>query len=207
MLIANPGDIIIVPQPNYGIFDLMIEQSGVRIETIPLKKDNNYLVDVNELSFLIYKLNKSLNEENKVVAYLNINPNNPTGKVMGKKEKKLLYDLGLCCKKSNMFVIDDMVYRDLTYDRNNLAMPISSNEMLFDNVITFFGVSKSYGLAGIRGGLVIANQYIIKSIEDIIFQSMDSISVLTTSALVGTFNKKNVNSNYEKTYFNKLIKE
>ena len=202
-LIANPGDVMIVSSPNYGLFDFIPERLGIKIITIPLKKENDYYVDVGELEELINDTNKKLKKTNKVIAYLNINPHNPTGKVMGKKQKQLLYNLGKCCKKYSMFVIDDLVYRDLTFDLDNIAMPIACNKDLFENTITLLGLSKSFGLAGIRGGVVIANRLIIKSIIDKIFHHMDSIPILTISALTGTFN----NSLLRKKYYNKYIKK
>ena len=49
----------------------------------------------------------------RVVAFLNANPNNPTGKVMGEKETSLLKEIGEVCLKRGVFVIDDLVYRKI----------------------------------------------------------------------------------------------
>ena len=206
-LIANPGDAIIVSSPNYGLFDFIPERLGEKIVTLPLRKENDYYIDINELEKLIETTNKTLEKNNRVIAYLNINPHNPTGKVMGIKQKEMLYNIGKCCKKHNMFVIDDMVYRDLTYDLENVAMPIAIYDNFFDNTITLFGLSKSFSLAGIRGGVVVANQMIIKSIIDKIFHHMDSMPLLTISALTGTFNKNSSRANYYKKYVKSLINE
>lgn len=206
-LIANPGDVIIVPEPNYGLFDFMPERLGIKIVSIPLKKENDYLINIEELSNLIENINNSIENKNRVIAYLNLNPHNPTGKVMGTKEKELLYELGSCCKKYDMFIIDDMVYRDLTYDISNMALPIATNDYLFDNTITLFGLSKSFGLAGIRGGVVVANKYLIKSMQDKIFHTMDSMSILTIAALTGTFNTNKKRNDYYQSYITELIEE
>ena len=133
----------------------------------------------------------SLGYNPKVVAFLNENPHNPLGKVMGEKNKEILEKIGDVCLSKGVFVIDDLIYRDLTYDRENMAKPMASYEKHFDNTITITGLSKSYGLASIRAGMVVANEIIIRAIRNRIFQTMDSSPVLQGKALAGAFNTSN----------------
>ena len=43
-LISKPGDVIVISSPNYGIFDFIPERLGVKVVTIPLRKENNYSI-------------------------------------------------------------------------------------------------------------------------------------------------------------------
>ena len=140
---------------------------------------------------------------NRVVGLLNLNPNNPLGTVMGKKQEKKLYNIGNICKKYDMYVIDDMVYRDLCFEKDNIALPIATFDSLFDNTITMFSLSKSYEMAGLRGGFVVANNKIIKGIQDRIFQTVDSISTLTTTTVTATYDTKY--DKYRKKYIDKVL--
>lgn len=206
-LISKPGDVIITTAPSYGLFSLIPERLGVRVEYIDLKEENDWNVDLNELSNLIKSINQKLNEGNRIVAFLNQNPNNPLGKVMGLNEKKTLEEIFNICLKNDMYIIDDLVYRDLTYNRSNLALPIATFSHTPSNVISLLGISKSYGLVGIRGGVILANEYISKLIEDKIFQTMDSMSILTSAAIAGAFNGSKIREFEYQKYFNKLIEE
>lgn len=203
-LISKPGDALIVPCPNYGLLDLIPERIGLNVIPIFLKQENNYFIDLKEFEELIINTNKKLKKENKVIGILNLNPNNPLGIVLGNKQKNELYGIGKICKKYGMYVIDDMVYRDLCYNQDNIALPIASYNSLFENTITVFSLSKAYEMAGIRGGFVVANNKVIKGINDMIFQTVDSISTLTTNAVTATYNIKY--NNYRKKYINNLLK-
>lgn len=206
-LISKPGDVIITTAPSYGLFSLIPERLGVRVEFLDLKAENNWLINTNELKELITSVNKGLSKNNRIVAFLNQNPNNPLGKVMGVKEKNILSKIEDICLENDMYLIDDLVYRDLTFDRKNIALPIATTSNMSDNIISLFGISKSYGLAGIRGGVILANDYIIKLVQDKIFQTMDSISILTSAAIAGTYNGNNQREIEYNNYFSKVIDE
>ena len=213
-IISKPGDVILVPGPNYGLFTIRAERAGAEVEILPLSKEDNFLVNPEKLANTIDEINNSLqrvyNRRHgyvpRVVAFLNANPNNPTGKVMGEKDVELLTQISQICLERGVFVIDDMVYRDITYDENNIAKPIATIPGMFRNTITLFGLSKSYGMASLRAGFLIADEIIIREVINRIFQEMDSSPDIVGRALMGAFNAtKERNTEYKK-YFTKLRK-
>ena len=206
-LISKPGDVIITTAPSYGLFSLIPERLGVRVELIDLKAEEDWIINTTALEQLIKKVNKKIGKNNRIVAFLNQNPNNPLGKVLGPKQEEVLKKIGDICIKNDMYIIDDLVYRDITFDQSNIALPIATFPGISQNVISLFGISKSYGLAGIRGGVILANEYINKLVKDKIFQTMDSISILTAAAIAGSFNSNKQTKNQYKKYFSKLINE
>lgn len=195
-VISKPGDVVLVTAPNYGLFTIRAERAGAEIEVIELEKEDNFLVDPFKLARKIDQINTSLEQVYKrrkgyvprVVAFLNANPNNPTGKVMGKNEYDLLNRIASVCKKRGVFVIDDLVYRDISYDKNNIAMPIATIPGMFRNTISLFGLSKSYSMASLRAGFVVADEVIIRGIINKTFQEMDSAPDIIGKALGGAFN-------------------
>ena len=78
--------------------------------------------------------------------------------------------LGEVCNSRGVFIIDDLVYRDVTFDKANLAKPLATIPGMFRNTISLFGLSKAYGLAAIRAGFVVADELIIREIINRIFQ-------------------------------------
>lgn len=215
-IIAHPYDVVLMTGPNYGLFAFVPERAiGATVEVLPLSEEDNWYVNPNKLSLKIDEINERLKQQYdgkleyvpKVVAFLNENPHNPLGKVMNKQNAHILEQIGEICLNKGVFVIDDIIYRDLTYDRNNLSKPMGTYLKYFDNTITITGLSKSYGLASIRSGMVVANEVIIRGIRNYIFQTMDSSPVLQGKALAGAFNASIEREiEYEK-YFNPIIEE
>lgn len=214
-IISKPGDVVIVTGPNYGLFSIRAERSGAEVEIIPLSADDNWLISPKKLADKIDDINETLQKAYhrrrgyvpRVVAFVNANPNNPTGKVMGKKEEQLLEAIGNVCLERGVFIIDDMVYRDITFDKDNIAKPIATIPGMFRNTITLFGLSKSHGMASLRAGFVIADEIVIREIVNRAFQEMDSSPDIVGRALSGAFNATPLRNKIHDEYFMKVRNE
>ena len=211
-LIAKPKDVVLVTGPSYGLFTIRTERSGANVERIDLEKEDNFFINPIKLADRIDQINESLQQTYhrrlgyvpRVVAFLNANPNNPTGRVMGKKQEELLYQIAKVCQKRGVFVIDDLVYRDITYDKENIAMPIATIPGMFENTISLFGLSKSYEMAELRAGFVVADEAIIFGIVNKTFQTMDSVPAIIGEALAGAYNAKKKRYRAYDIYFEEL---
>ncbi len=211
-VISKPGDVVLVTGPNYGLFTIRAERAGAEVEILNLEKEDNWLVNPTKLANKIDEINESLQKVYnrrkgyvpRVVAFLNANPNNPTGKVMGEKDIDLLRAIGQICLERGVFIIDDLVYRDLTFDENNLAKPIATIPGMFRNTISLFGLSKSYGMASLRAGFVVADEIIIRELVNRIFQEMDSSPDIVGRALAGAFNTSKERELVYQEYFRDL---
>ena len=215
-IIARAHDVILMTGPNYGLFTFIPERiSGATVEVLKLSEEDDWYVNPKKLGERIDEINQQLKDKYgdslgyvpKVVAFLNENPHNPLGKVMNENNKEILEGIGDVCLEKGVFVIDDLIYRDLTYDRDNLAIPMSTYDKYFDNTITITGLSKAYGLASIRSGMVVANEIIIQAIRNKIFQTMDSSPVLQGRALAGAFNSTERRKIEYDNYFIPIIEE
>ncbi len=213
--IFRPYDVILMTGPNYGLFAFMPERLNIGVEIIDLKRENDYILDYHEMDQKIKEINKQLKNKYKgrldyvprVRGFLNINPHNPLGTVLSDQNIDILQGIGEVCKKHNVFVIDDLVYRDLSYNRNHLAKPIGSIDEYFDYSISLFGLSKSYGLAKTRTGFIVANEVIIRALRDQLFYMMDSASILQSSLLVGAYNPCYYRDVVYKKYFKDIIEK
>lgn len=214
-VIARPYDVVLMAAPCYGLFAFFPERINVGVKFINLDKEDKYYINPEKLVKRILQINNELENEYKyklsyvprVVAFLNQNPHNPTGAVMSKKDIELINNISKVCKENKVYMIDDLVYRDLTFDIDNLALPMAYNSDFFDNTISLMGLSKCYGYASARAGIVVANQKIISSMRDKIFQQMDSIPLLQCAMLAGAFNPTYKRYKDYKKYFSKLNRE
>ena len=71
------------------------------------------------------------------------------GKVMGKNQYSLLCEIAEVCKKRGVFIIDDLVYRDITYDKENIALPIATIPFLPSELLLINCVSLHLSLTGL----------------------------------------------------------
>ena len=214
-VIARPYDIILISGPNYGIFTLCPERNNLRVEIINLEEEDNFFINPTKLAKKIDTLNEELQKEfknklgyvPKVAAYLNLNPHNPIGNVMSKKNINLIEDFAQVCMDRGVFIIDDLIYRDLCFDQNNKAFPIASIPKYFNNTISLFGISKAFGVAGFRAGVIVCPKPVYWGIATRIFEGMDSIPTPQVKALRGAFNATDFRYRAYNHYFGPLMKE
>ncbi|MBP7541192.1 MAG: pyridoxal phosphate-dependent aminotransferase [Candidatus Pacebacteria bacterium] len=215
--ILDYGDVILMTSPNYGLFSFIPERVGGKVSLLELKEIDNWKINPADLKRSILNINKELrvnydtnrskyvfrrsDHPPKVVAFVNLNPHNPLGTVYGRKERKLLETISNICDESGVFVIDDLAYAGLEFNQDNKALPVCTLHKQFNNTITLYTLSKSYGLAGLRSGMIIANEIVTSVIRDRIFQSFDSLSVLQSAAMSSSFTPDN------QSYFSNITKE
>lgn len=221
--ILDYGDVVIMTAPNYGLFTFIPERVGGKVKFLELSSDDNWKINPKKLKNLIDKINSDLKVDYdrnrgkyifrrsdtspRVCTFVNYNPHNPTGVVYGEGDRSLLLEISSICKDAGVFIIDDLAYSGLEYDRKNTALPIFSLNGHFDNAITLYTLSKSYGLASFRAGLIVANEIVISLIRDRIFQVADSLSVLQQAAISSVFESDTRSAKEREDYFLNITKE
>jgi len=221
--ILDYGDVVIMTAPNYGLFSFIPERTGGKVELLNLSEENGWKIDPNKLKEMIIKINKELKTDYdrnrskyifrksdtppKVTSFLNINPHNPTGVVYGEDDRDLLSSISSICNDEGVLVIDDLAYEGLEYDRNNKTLPLASLDTGFDNVVSLYTLSKSYGLAGLRSGMIIANEIIISLIRDRVFQATDSLSIVQSSSMSAIFPNSQKDIDVKEKYLSDVCSE
>ena len=221
--ILDYGDVVLMTAPNYGLFTFIPERVGGRVKLLELSAADDWKINPEKLKKLIDKTNDELKidyDRNrgkyifrrsdvapKVSAFVHYNPHNPTGVVYSEKDRPLLIEIANICKYTGVFIVDDLAYVGLEYDREYPALPIGDIDGHFDNIITFYTLSKSYGLAGLRSGMVVANEIVSSLIRDQIFQSSDSLSILQSAAMGTVFKTDKESQESREKYFSYTTRE
>jgi len=135
------------PYPSYSLYDTLAQGNGIKYEKINLDPE------------LKLDLNKFL--EKKYSMVIISNPNNPTGTFF---EKEKIEEF---IKKYNGLLVVDEAYIDF-YGGSSIDLIKK-----FDNIIITRSFSKSYSLAGLRVGLAVACEDIIRGL----FKLKDSYNV------------------------------
>ncbi|MFH1030186.1 MAG: pyridoxal phosphate-dependent aminotransferase [bacterium] len=147
--IINQGDKVIIPSPYYPPFAEVAKQMG----GLPV------LVDVLEDTAIAETLGCNVSAKAKLLI-LN-SPNNPTGKVYGKKQLDQIAKFAI---DNDLWVISDECYLNFVYD-NKKHFSIASFEGMKERTILIRSFSKSYSMTGWRVGYAAGHGEVIKKIS------------------------------------------
>lgn len=189
MALLKPSDEVITISPCYVSYvpQIKLAEPTAIIKNVDLTK--------NDFSINWTQLEKKISEKTKAIL-LNF-PNNPTGKMISKKELQRLINL---VGDKNCYVISDEIYEKLNFS----GFPhysIGSFHNIKDRVITINGFSKSFAMTGWRIGYLVANLDTIK----IVSKLQQHINTNTcTFVQKGACTAFLMDSNFLDSYNNKL---
>jgi aminotransferase len=143
--ILKAGDEAIIFDPVDFLFKHCIEQVGATARALPIPLNPEAKIDLQNLSALV-------TERTKMICLCN--PVNPTGKVFTKAE---LEEIAAFAEKHNLIILSDEIWSDIVFKPNIYTSIASINPETAKRTITVSGYSKSYGLAGLRVGFVMAS--------------------------------------------------
>lgn len=131
-------DSVLIPIPTYGMYQVACDINDVKVLTVPLNK--NFQLDVKSTISSIKK--------NTKIIFL-CSPNNPTGNLLSKKSVLKI------AKSFNGIVVIDEAYIDFS-EKDSFLNDIPK----FKNIVITKTFSKAWGLAGVRCGYSIADEFI-----------------------------------------------
>lgn len=147
--LCNKGDIVLVPNPGYPIFEIGPYLAGADIAYYSLLPENDYLPDLNAISEDILHKTKFM-----VVSY----PLNP---VCAIATPEFYDELISFAKKYNIIIIHDNAYSDIVYD-GQIGGSFLSHKGAKDVGVELYSLSKSFNITGARVSFVLGNSEIIK---------------------------------------------
>jgi aspartate/methionine/tyrosine aminotransferase len=142
----EPGDEVIFMLPNYMQMWGLVRGFGAKSKPFWLREGLGWAPDLDELAKLA---------TNKTKLIIVTNPNNPTGAVLGQEAMSAIISLA---DKVGAWIVSDEVYQGA--EREGKITPSFWGK--YDKVIIVNGLSKAYGLPGIRIGWIIGPEDLIK---------------------------------------------
>jgi aspartate/methionine/tyrosine aminotransferase len=141
-LLTETGDELLAPRPSYPLFDFLASLESVRIVQYPLIYDDGWSIDLEALTSAITERTRAI---------ILVNPNNPTGSFVKRRELERLVEL---CREHELAIISDEVFSDYAFDSDPERV-----ENLVDcrAVLTFAmsGLSKVAGLPQMKLGWIV----------------------------------------------------
>ena len=143
LMFGEPGAEILYPNPGFPIYESVIDFSGATAVPIPLREENGFAFDADEVLDKITPRTRLL--------ILN-SPANPTGGVVPREQFDRLA-AGLEAHP-NVMVMSDEIYSRLLYDGAEFVTMLGY-EHLRDRLILLDGWSKTYAMTGWRLGYAV----------------------------------------------------
>ena len=139
----KPGDEMIVFDP----CDFLFRESCLAAGAIPVYY--SCVIDEKNRKMDLSKLESCITDKTKMIGLCN--PHNPYGLTYTKEELDYIMSL---CEKYDLYIMNDEIWSDIVYpDAKFESIYCLGNERCH-RVMSVFGYSKSFGLAGLRVGCV-----------------------------------------------------
>jgi len=141
----EPGDEVVVVLPNYGQIWGLTSSLGMAVKAVHLRGDLGWAPDLDSLESAVSARTKML-----VVC----NPNNPTGAILSASEMEAITRIASRC---GAWILADEIYQGSERDGNTTPSFYGK----YERVIVTNGLSKAYGLPGLRIGWIVAPSELI----------------------------------------------
>ncbi|PWI49403.1 aspartate aminotransferase [Candidatus Heimdallarchaeota archaeon B3_Heim] len=146
-IVSHHTDEVIYSDPSFPTYGAVLNYLGCKKKPIPLKEENNFRLDPDDIESAITK--------NTKVVIIN-SPMNPTGSVMKQDEINQVAELA---EEYNFYLLTDEIYSKMTYDQKFYSPSI--RDQTKERTIILDGFSKAYNMTGWRLGYAIAPERIM----------------------------------------------
>ncbi len=166
--LLEKGDEAICPDPNYPIYESIINFTGAKTVPIQLKEELDFRFDIDELRAKVTPRTRLI--------VLN-SPHNPTGGVLQKEDILAIADIA---RQNDITVLSDEVYEYIVYEHEPFS--IASLPDMLDRTILLSGFSKTYAMTGWRLGYAALPPNLVEPVVRLIVNSVSCTAPFTQYA-------------------------
>ncbi|MBE5906682.1 MAG: pyridoxal phosphate-dependent aminotransferase [Lachnospiraceae bacterium] len=161
---TNEGDCVLIQNPVYYPFRMMIERNGRKVVNNPLVNvEGRYIMDISDFE-------KKIVDEN-VKLFILCNPHNPVGRVWTREELVAISEI---CEKHHVLVLSDEIHGDFVYDDRKQHPFATVKDTNRQFTITCTAPSKTFNLAGLQtSNIIIPN----KELREKFQKELDAASI------------------------------
>ena len=170
--LLEPGDEVIIPEPEWPPTMAMVKAAGGVPVQVPLREELGWRWNIADVE-------KAITPKTRVL-YLN-SPNNPSGGVLTREDIEKLAQIA---RDRNLWVVSDEAYEDVVYKGEHVS--IASLPGMYDRTIPVYTLSKSYAITGVRVGyFAIKDQALRDRALKIILYTTSNVSSIAQYGALG----------------------
>ena len=158
LALIDDGDEVIYPNPGFPIYESMARYVGGSPVAAPLREENDFRMDVDEVAGRITGRTRML--------VLNT-PNNPTGSVLTDEDIGRLAELAI---EHDLVVLADEIYGRLQYEGKLIS--IATLPGMAERTITLDGFSKTFAMTGWRLGYGVLPEWLVPAFSRLVINSV-----------------------------------
>ncbi len=162
LALAQAGDEVIYPDPGFPIYESMTRFVGATPVPLPIRMDNDFRMDLDELERLVTPRTRML--------IIN-SPANPTGCVFTRADVERIAEIAL---RHDLTVLADEIYGRIVYDGEHFS--IASLPGMAERTIVLDGFSKTYAMTGWRLGYAILPEPLLDPFGRLVINSVSCTS-------------------------------
>lgn len=152
MALCNPGDVVLLPNPGYPVFEAGAWLGEADLQFYPMTRENHFLPRLEAIPPETWRRTKYI-----VTSY----PSNPTGAIA---PRSFYEELIAYAKRYHFYIINDNAYSDIVFTEGSgfsfLSIP-GAKEVGAE----FFSLSKSFNLTGARLSFFVGNRELVSALS------------------------------------------
>ncbi len=170
--LLDPGDEVIIPDPQWPPTSGTILSARGTIVRCPLHEQMGWRPDVDELA-------EQVTPRTRVI-YLN-SPHNPTGGVLTREDLEAIAALA---DKHGLWIVSDEAYEDVVFDVEHVS--VASIAGIYPRTVPVYTFSKSYAMTGLRlGYMAIADAALRDRVRKVLFFTTSNVSSVVQYGGIG----------------------
>ena len=170
LALINEGDEVIYPNPGFPIYESMAEYVGGVAVAAPLREENDFRMDTDEVARLVTPRTRLL--------VIN-SPHNPTGSILTADDIRALAAIAI---EHDLVVLADEIYGRLQYEGEPLS--IATLPGMAERTITLDGFAKTFAMTGWRLGYGIVPNWLQPTYSRLVINSVSCTNAFAQAGAV-----------------------
>src|SRR6266581_4477364 len=174
MALCQEGDEVLYPNPAFPMYESITAFAGATPVPIPLREENQFRIDPEELATLVTDRTKLL--------ILNT-PHNPCGSALTREDVERIAEIAMA---NDLIVLTDEVYWAIRYDGPHVS--VLDVDGMADRTVLLDGWSKTFAMTGWRLGFGVFPLDLVEPVTRLVINSVSCTSAFSQHAAIAALN-------------------
>lgn len=180
--LLNEGDEVIVFDPLDYLFNAAVTHVKAKSVYVKVK------VSADRLDFS--GLEAAITPKTRMITICN--PHNPLGMLFTKED---LLEIIAIAKKYDLWIMNDEIWSDIVYPEQEFVSIVNLDEEFDQKIVSCYGFSKSFGIAGLRAGILYTHN------QEVFDKCVEVSVVMSTAGGITSLSQIAMQTCVEKCYY------